>query len=468
VSAGVDLSRRRRIHVVGAGGAGMSAIATVLVAMGHTVSGSDQVDSAGVERLRAEGVDARIGHDAANLGDAELVAVSTAIPPTNVEVEAARRRGVPVLRRAEILAAIAATRRTVAVSGTHGKTTTTAMLATALLGAGLDPAFVVGGDLVALGSGARWSDGGLFVVEADESDGTFTELPAEVAVVTNVEADHLDHYGTLAGIEAAFATFLAQATAATVACADDPNAARLGREAGSLLYGTAPDAHLRILHPRSGPDGVHFELHLDGRPLGPVHVPLPGLHNARNATAAIAAAMALGAPFEACVTALASFGGVARRFQRRGEAGGVTVVDDYAHNPGKVQALLDSAAELGWRRVVCLFQPHRYSRTADLVDAFADAFGGADAVGMMDVYGAGEAPRPGVTGKLLLDAVIDRHPWRRLAWVPTGADALVWLRGELRPGDLCLTVGAGDVTDLGEPILAMLHQRAAAPGVGVR
>jgi UDP-N-acetylmuramate--alanine ligase len=169
--------------------------------------------------------------------------------------------------------------------------------------------------------------------------------------------------------------------------------------------------------------------------------------------------------------ALAGFGGVARRFHRRGEAGGVTVVDDYAHNPGKVQALLDSASGLGWERVVCLFQPHRYSRTADLVDAFADAFGGADAVGFMDVYGAGEAPRPGITGKLLLDAVLDRHPWRRLAWVPAAADALLWLRDELRPGDLCLTVGAGDVTDLGEPILAMLRRRSdqqPAAGTAVR
>jgi UDP-N-acetylmuramate--alanine ligase len=421
-----------------------------------------------VDRLVALGVVVTVGHDAANLGDAEVVAVSTAIPAANVEVEAARQAGVPVVRRAEILAAIAARRRTLAVSGTHGKTTTSAMLSVMLLGAELDPGFIVGGDLVGLG-GARWSHGEWFVVEADESDGTFTELPAEVAVVTNVEADHLDHFGSMANVEAAFAAFLAGATGSTVACADDPVASRLGRAAGSLLYGMAPDANLRIVDPRTGRDGVQFSLVFEGEPLGPVHLPLPGLHNARNATAAIAAALAAGASFERCVSALAAYSGVARRFHRRGEAAGVTVVDDYAHNPGKVRALLESAAGLGWGRVVCVFQPHRYSRTADLVADFADAFGAADVVGFMDVYGAGETPRPGVTGKLLLDVVLDRHPWRRAAWVPGPPDVLIWLRGELRPGDLCLTVGAGDVTELGDQILALLahrggHEDPAAAG----
>jgi UDP-N-acetylmuramate--alanine ligase len=331
----------------------------------------------------------------------------------------------------------------------------------------LRPSFIVGGELNEIGSGASWTESDLFVVEADESDGTFVELPAEIAVVTNVEADHLDHYGSLAAIEGAFERFLRQAPGPNVVCADDPLAAELGRASGALLYGTSEGADYRIVDPRTERAGASFTLVHEGVPLGEIRLPVPGLHNIRNATAATVAALQVGATFEACRDALARYAGVARRFQFRGTApiaaraaarasGEVTFVDDYAHNPGKIRAVLAAAAAGGWQRVVCVFQPHRYSRTADLADELGAAFGDADVIVVMDVYGAGEAPRPGVTGKLVVDKVLEHRPWARVAWMPRRDDVIAYLRAELRPGDLCLTLGAGDVTSLPDDLIAAL------------
>jgi UDP-N-acetylmuramate--alanine ligase len=395
-----------------------------------------------------------VGHDGANVGDVDLVAISTAIPARNPEVVAAGERGIPVVRRAEILAAIASTRRCLAVSGTHGKTTTSSMLALVLVEAGLHPSFIVGGELNEIGSGAVWADGQWFVVEADESDGTFVELPAEHVVVTNVEADHLDHYGSLDVIESTFERFLAQSPGPNVVCADDPIAARLGRASGALLYGTDPDADVRIVDPRSERAGATFRIIRHGEDLGSVALPVPGLHNMRNATAAIAAAMEVGAPFESCRVALARYGGVARRFQFRGSARGVTFVDDYAHNPGKVRAVLDAARGGGWRRVICVFQPHRYTRTAALWRDFADAFSGADALVLTDVYAAGEQPRPGVSGRLVLRAVLDAHPAQHVVYLPRRADLVDHVPALARPGDVVLTLGAGDLTTAPDEWLA--------------
>jgi UDP-N-acetylmuramate--alanine ligase len=448
----IDLTKPLRVHIVGVGGAGMSAIATVLCAMGHQVSGSDLKDSVGVRRLETGGVRVHIGHHADHLGDADLVAVSTAIPKQNPEVVAANERGVPVVRRADILAAIASTRRCVAVSGTHGKTTTSSMLALALVQGGLEPSFIIGGELNEIGGGAVWDDGELFVVEADESDGTFVELGADLAIVTNVEADHLDYYGSIEAIEEAFDRFL-EAPGPNVVCADDPIAARLGRAHEAVLYGTSEDADVRIVNPASERAGASFTLVRGQEVLGDIRLPVPGLHNMRNATAATVAALSLGVPFEACQAALARYAGVARRFQYKGRARGVTFVDDYAHNPGKVKALLEAARAGGWRRVVCAFQPHRYSRTAALASEFGEAFDDADVVAIMDVYAAGEPPEPGVTGKLVVDAVLDHRPWKRVAWVPQREDMLTYLALVLRPDDLCLTVGAGDVTSLSGEIV---------------
>ena len=451
----IDLARPQRIHLVGIGGAGMSAYATVLASLGHTVSGSDLKESSTLDRLRAQGIHVAVGHAAENVAEVDAVAVSTAIRATNPEVAAAHARGIPVLRRAELLAAITATRRTVAVSGTHGKTTTSSMLALILVEAGMRPSFIVGGDVNEIGSGAAWSDGEWLVVEADESDGTFVELQAEAVVVTSVEPDHLDFYGTPRAIEQAFARFLA-APGPKVVSADEPTAARLGRAAGALTYGCAEDADYRIVNVEQGRSSVAFDVARGDTALGRLQLPVPGLHNAQNATAAAVMAVLLGAEFDAAARALARFGGVARRFQFRGEAGGVTFVDDYAHNPGKVAAVLSAAKNGGWRRVVCVFQPHLYSRTADLAEQFGGAFADADVVVITDIYGAREEPRPGVTGKLIVDAISESDPGRRVVWLPRHADLLRVVPTILRPGDLCLIAGAGDITQLPDELLATM------------
>jgi UDP-N-acetylmuramate--alanine ligase len=451
----VDLvSRPLRIHIVGIGGAGMSAIATVLEALGHRVSGSDLKPSSRLERLEALGIEVFVGHRAEQIGDAELVATSTAVPATNPEVVAAKARGIPVLRRAEVLAAITAVRRTVAVAGTHGKTTTSSMLALVLTEAGMSPSYIIGGDINETGAGALWTDGGLLVVEADESDGTFLELGADAVVVTNVEADHLDYYGSFDGVRSAFDRFLADAPGPKVASADDPTAAALGRAHGAMTFGTSADADYRMVDVETAGLTTTFSLRAGGEQVASVTVPLPGLYNARNACAALVAGVALGATVDAGVRAIARYRGVARRFQLRGERNGVTYVDDYAHNPGKVRAVLAAARDGGWRRIVCVFQPHLYSRTVDLLAGYAHAFTDADLLIVTDIYGAREAPRPGVTGLLVVRAVLDAHPNAQVAYLPDRADVVAYLPQRLRPGDLCLTLSAGDLTTLPDEMLA--------------
>jgi UDP-N-acetylmuramate--alanine ligase len=456
VVEGFDLSRPGlAVHVVGLGGVGMSAIAEVLTGMGHRVSGSDLRPSPGLSRLAGLGVDVAVGHDAANLpAGADLVARSTAIPAGNPEVVAAGERGLPVLSRADVLTAVTRLRRTIAVAGTHGKTTTSALLAVALDAAGLDPSFVVGGEIAGLGTGGRWSAGEWLVVEADESDGTFLDLDVDVAVVTSVEPDHVEHYGNFDAEVGAFARFLAGARAARLVCADDPVAADLGPAAGAATYGFDLRARMRIDGYEGGRGRSRFRLVADGSDLGLVDLALPGRHNARNAAAAVAAALAAGAPAEAVVAGLAAFQGVGRRSQLRGERGGVTFVDDYAHLPGEVTPALAAAREGGWGRIVCAFQPHRYSRTEALWADFADAFVDADVLVVTELYAAGEAPRPGVSGRLVAQAVQDAHPDARVEWRPDRAGLVAFLRDELRPGDLCLTLGAGDLTTLPDELLA--------------
>jgi UDP-N-acetylmuramate--alanine ligase len=364
-----------------------------------------------------------------------------------------------VLRRAEILSAICAVRRTVAVAGTHGKTTTSSMLALVLVEAGLHPSFIIGGEVNEIGTGAAWDRGDLFVVEADESDGTFLALGADTVLVNNVEPDHLEHWGGFDNLVAAFDRFLAEAPGLRVACADDPVAAALAGVHGATTFGTAADAHYRITDIERQRTGTAFTVVHDRAELGRISLPVPGVHNARNATGALVTGLLLGAPFDAAARALGRYAGVARRFQFRGEAGGTTFVDSYDHLPTEVAAALAAARDGGWRRIVCVFQPHRYSRTATLWPTFADCFGDADVLVITDVYPAGEAPRPGVTGKLVVNAVLDAHPWRRLAYLPERRDLVAFLRGELRPGDLCLTLGAGDLTALPDELMAVLAGR---------
>lgn len=443
----IDLSRPQRIHVVGVGGAGMSAIAAVLAAMGHRVSGSDLKESRSLDRLRAEGVEVRVGHDGGAIApDLDLVAVSSAIGEKNPEVAAARELAVPIARRSELLAAVAATRRSVAVGGTHGKTTTSSMLALVLMAAGMRPSFIVGGDLNEIGAGSLWDEGDWMVVEADESDGTFLALPRQATLVTNVEPDHLEHHGSWEALREAFALFVAGTEGPAVLCADDPEAAALAAAHGAITYGTSADATYQMRDLHSARDGVSFELCCHGENLGRLELPVAGEHNARNAAGAAVVALEIGAPFDAVQTALGRFAGVARRFEHRGDTLGITFIDDYAHLPSEVAAALSAAGDGDHDRVVCVFQPHRYSRTAALWREFGDCFGEADVLVVTDVYAAGEPPRPGVSGKLIVDAVLDAHSRTEVVYLPRRSDVVAWLQRRLRPGDLCLTLGAGDLT----------------------
>ncbi len=445
-----------RLHLVGLGGSGMNAIATVLLAMGHQVSGSDERRSPVLERLAGMGATVHVGHAAANVQGADLVAFSSAVRADNVELEAARLAGLPVWSRARLLAAVCAQRRCLAVSGTHGKTTTTAMLAEVMGTTGTDLSYLVGGEIPGRPGGARWGSGPWLVVEADESDGTFLELPAHGALVTSVAPDHLDYYGDEEHLRAAFERFLRQVPGPRVLCLDDPGAAGLlaGPVAGAgvTTYGTSADADFRAHDLRLGGTVAGFALTgPGGADLGWFELPVPGLHNVLNATAAVAMGMSAGVGADEARRALAAYRGVRRRFELRGNGDGVTYVDDYAHNPGKVEALLATARGVGPGRVVAVFQPHRYSRTAALWRELGHALTLADVAVVTDVYPAGEVPLDGVTGELVARAASDARPGMEVAYVPGDRAALVGhLRRALRPGDLCLSIGAGDITTLAD------------------
>ena len=451
----IDPTRPVTVHVVGIGGAGMSAIATALAAMGHRVTGSDLKASGVTDRLRRNGIEVTVGHSGANVGSADVVAISSAVGAGNPEVAEARRRGIAVLARSEALAAIASLRHCIAVAGTHGKTTTASMLALLLVEAGIRPSFLIGGDVNEIGTNAVWDEGEWLVVEADESDGTFLALVPDIAVITNVEPDHLDHYGSFAAVTSAFEEFAGGARHRRVVGGDDPEAARIGRAAGADLVGTTPECTYRLVDLALERSSVSFGLTGPaGDELGRLAVPVPGLHNAKNAALATVAGLAAGVPMAAAARALARFAGVARRFEFRGTANGVTFVDDYAHLPSEVRAALAAARNGDWRRVVAVFQPHRYSRTAALWSEFGQAFADADLVVVTDVYGAGEPPVPGVSGQLVADAIRRSFPEIPVAYV-SGRAALRRTVGDLLgPGDLCCTLGAGDLTSLPDELMS--------------
>ncbi len=451
--ARLELREPRRIHVVGVGGVGMSAIALVLRAMGHTVSGSDLKDSPVAERLRSQGIAVAVGHRADHVAGADVVTFSPAVAADNVEVVAAGEAGALVAPRSEILAAICATRRCLAVSGTHGKTTTASMLSLILVEAGMRPSFVIGADVNEIGTNAVWDSGEWLVVEADESYGTFKALRPDLAVLTNVEPDHLDYYGTFEVLRGAFSDFVGSATIGAVVCSDDADAAAVGQAHGATLVGGAAGSDYRmedlellrssVTYSLRGPEGV----------FGTLRIGVPGLHNARNSALATVAALRAGAPFEAAQSALARFAGVSRRFEFRGEANGVTFVDDYAHLPTEVRAALATARSGGWSRIVAVFQPHRFSRTAALATHFGSAFADADVLVVTDVYSAGERPVPGVSGRLVADAVLAQDPRLSVTYVPRWEELRQVVAALLRPGDPCLTLGAGDLTALPDDLL---------------
>jgi UDP-N-acetylmuramate--alanine ligase len=457
----LDLSHPLRLHVVGVGGPGMSAIAIALAEMGHHVSGSDLREQPALDRVRAAGVTVLVGHDRSVVQGCDAVTASTAIPPTNVELEEARRLGIPTLRRSGMLASLCAQARTIAVAGTHGKTTTTSMLMLAMAEAGLAPSFVVGGDVIDAGTGAQWTGGEWFVVEADESDATHVELPLHGTILTNVEADLLDHYDSFDDLAASFDRYLAQVPGPKVLCADDPVCTGLMARHDAVSYGLAAGADYRALDLQSGRGSFRFAVERRGEVLGQVDLPLRGVHNVVNALGTIAMADAIGVPFDASARALARFGGVARRFDIRGVDGGATFVDDYAHLPTEIAAVIAAARESGdgWQRVVVAFQPNRFNRIAEMWRDYADCFEAADVAVITDVYASGTTPIPGVTGELVVNAVLDAHPTARVVWLPRRADLVSFLAGEVGPGDVCISMGCGDIATLPEEVLARRAER---------
>jgi UDP-N-acetylmuramate--alanine ligase len=466
-----DFSSPCRVHLIAAGGAAMSAVATILLAMGHRVSGSDQVRSDVTDRIAALGATIWIGHDAAHVADADVVVVSAAIGVDNVELQEAQRRGLIIATRADAMEALGRLRRTVAISGTHGKTTTSAMSALVLEACGLDPSFIVGGTVRALGTGARWTDSTWLSVEADESDGSHLRFRAEVAVVTNVEPDHLDYWGDEATLHDGFVEFLDQAATARIVCADDPGAMKVAeafsqRSASERVwtYGTAADADYRIGNLAINGLQSSFDVIFDGAMLCRVALGVPGAHNAANATSVLAVAHRLGLPLEAAVAALGNFGGVGRRFERRGEAAGVTFVDDYAHLPTEVAAVVSAAAAGGWGRVVAVFQPHRYTRIRDVGADFATSFDGADVIVITGLYAAGQQPIEGISHHTVIDAIRAARPRAVVYEAQSRQDQRELLTSLLQPGDLCLTMNAGDLTTLPDDLICDLADREREAG----
>lgn len=457
-----------RVHLVGIGGAGMSGIARVLLARGGQVSGSDTKDSRAVTELRALGATVHVGHDASHVAGATTLVVSTAITATNPELLAARQAGLLVLPRAEALAALMVGRRGVAVAGTHGKTTTTSMLTVAAFHCGVDPSFAIGGDLNEAASNAHHGSGDLFIVEADESDGSFLAYRPELGVVTNVEADHLDHYGTAEAVAQAFVDFAATVgPGGLITCADDPGARALSdtvraRGVRVRTYGEAEDADLRVTGLTVSGTTSTWTPVLSGRRLPPVHLAVPGRHLALNSAAALLAGSTLGLAEPLLVAGLGLYTGVRRRMELKGRVEGVRVYDDYAHHPTEVTAQLLAAREVAaGGRLVVAFQPHRWSRTQAFAAGFGRALALADAVVVMEVYAAGEEPIPGAGGAVVAAAV--PLPADQVLFEPSWSAVPEALASRARPGDLVLTLGAGDVTLIGPEVLRVLQSRAQDP-----
>ena len=465
-----DLSRPRRIHVVGIGGPGMNAIAQVLCEMGHQVSGSDIHESEVLDRLRALGVSIIVGHDATVVQNCDVVTASTAIPVANIELVAAVAQSIPVLSRAQMLSAICALKQSVGVAGTHGKTTTSAMLMHILTTAGLQPSFVIGGDIHGLNLGAGWRNGKHLVVEADESDSTHLALPLFGSILTNVDIDHLDHFATFDNIVESFEQYVKKLDGPKVMCADDAVTAKIAAKQACRTYGMSINADVRAVNVVLADGSCRFDIELRQPAssekhdlLGSVELPLRGEHNVLNATAAMTMAMDLGVEFGVASQALSSFRGVARRFDLRGVDEGVTFVDDYAHLPNEIIAVLRGARDATdkWDRVVAVFQPNRFNRMSVMSGAYADAFNDADVVVITDIYSSGTTPIPGVTGKLVVDAIKNNHPGKRVEWIAQREELVSFLASTLTSGDLCISMGCGDVAQLPDEVISLRQSNRA-------
>ena len=449
-----DLVPYRRVHMVGVGGAGMSGLAKILAQWGHDVTGSDLKPGAALSALAGAGVTAWVGHRPELAGQWDLVVASSAVPGSDPEVSAARQHGAEIWDRPRLLEAVTRRMGTIGVTGTHGKTTGTAMLVTALRALGRDPSFMVGGELVDLATNAHLGEEQLFVLEADEAFGTFLSLDLEGLVITNVEPDHLDHYGTVEDLARAFVDVAASVDGPVVAGIDDAGAAAVaGQVAGVIGYGTAEGAAWRISDISHGPGSVAFDLAGGGKSLR-VSVPKPGTHVARNAAGVLALLGELGFDVALAAEGLSGFAGVRRRFETRARIGGVTVVDDYAIHPTEITATIDAAARGHRGRVIAVFQPHRFSRTAEMGTALGKALAVADRVFVTDVYPASEAPIPGVTGRLVADAAVAAGAV--VSYVARRVDLAADVAAEAKDGDFILIMGAGDVSLVADEIAPLL------------
>jgi UDP-N-acetylmuramate--alanine ligase len=450
----------RRIHFVGIGGIGMSGIAEVLHNLGYAVSGSDSRQSETTKRLAKLGVDVRVGHQAENVGGADVVVRSSAVTQENVEIAAARQQLIPVIQRAEMLAELMRMKYGVAVAGTHGKTTTTSLVATALARGGLDPTMVIGGRLNALGSNAKLGRGDFLVAEADESDGSFLKLSPTIAVVTTIDAEHLDYYRDLAHIQDAFVEFINKVPfyGLAVLCLDQEHIQAIlpKVEKRYVTYGLRTQADFLARDITFAGMTSECNVSWKGKPLGRLRLKVPGLHNIYNALAAVAVGMDLDLTFETVRDALGEFTGVDRRFQIRGEARGIAVVDDYAHHPAEIQATLNAAKDGFGRRVIAVFQPHRYTRTRALLSEFSTAFYQADHVFVTEIYPAGEASIPGVSGRQIAEGVAG-HGHKHVAFVGDRHEVPAAVLDVVQSGDMVVTLGAGDIWRTGDEILERLR-----------
>lgn len=464
------------IHFVGIGGIGMSGIAEILHSMGYAVQGSDVADSANVNRLRAQGIKVMVGHTAENLGDAKVVVVSSAIRSGNPEVDEARARLIPVVRRAEMLAELVRLKWAIAVGGTHGKTTTTSLVAALLTAAQMDPMVINGGIINAYGTNARLGQGDWMVVEADESDGTFMKLPATACIVTNIDPEHMEFYGTFDKVRDAFQTFVQNIPFYGFACLciDHPEVQSLVARVTDrriVTYGFNPQAEVRAVNVEIDVDGARFDVEIQGRngdesrQIDGIVLPMFGEHNVQNALATIAVATRLKLSDDVIRAALAGFSGVKRRFTKTGEVNGITVIDDYGHHPVEIAAVLRAARHASKGRVLAVVQPHRYSRLHDLFESFCTCFNDADHVLVADVYAAGEPPIEGVNRDALVDG-LRRHGHRSAQALPSVADLPALVAEHAQPGDLVVCLGAGNITAWAHALpeqLTALYAQAGTP-----
>lgn len=455
--APVDLSVPRRCHVLGVAGPGMSALAALLARMGHDVSGCDIRDSPVLAGLSRFGVDSTVGHDPAHVSGADYVVYPTGFPGEHPESSAARDAGIPVVHRSAMLRAVSAAHRAVGVCGTHGKTTTSSLLTAILRGAGRDPSFYIGAEIPQWGTGADAGSDGTLVVECDESDGSADAMVLEHAVLTNVDADHLDRYGDIAGVEDEYVRILSRVRGRIVVCGDDERAASVLRRSGTangVTYGFGHGNDAVVGEPEQTTTGISFTVTMQGETVR-VELPLRGRHNALNCAAAMVMASWLGVDFSVSADAVSGFGGVDRRFEESGSLNGALLIDDYAHLPAEISAVIDAARSHPARtgKVVAVFQPNRYHRVAQMAGDYAGCFAAADAVFITDIYASGTSPIEGVTGHLVVDAVRTSHP--RVEWARTRDELVHAVRSCLEPGDVCISMGCGDISEFPSQLAAL-------------